>query len=234
MRYPDRVREVLEKEIVSGKLLPGDRLDEPTLARRFGISRTPVREALHQLAAVGLVEMRRARSPIVAAFTTQDLLDALEVMAQLEALCGRLAARRATEGNRDALERAHAAATSAAQAGNIDDYYRCDVAFHDELYRAARNRLLQEKLRALRNRFGPYRRRHFTWRGRIEQSREEHARIVAAILAGDPDESEAMTRAHVKMNGDVLADFLRGLEGPPIDLATDAEGDRMVRICPAA
>ncbi|MCO5099340.1 MAG: GntR family transcriptional regulator [Burkholderiaceae bacterium] len=170
-----------------------------------------MREALHQLAAIGLIEMRRARSPIVAAFTVQDLLDAFEVMAQLEALCGRLAARRATEADRAALEHSFEDAAEAARVGDIDEYYRCDVAFHDVLYRAAHNGLLEEQLRALRNRFGPYRRRHFAWRGRIEQSHEEHARMIAAIKNGDPDETEVATRAHVSMNGEVLADFLRSL-----------------------
>lgn len=211
MRHPDHVREVLEREIVSGQLLPGARLEEPALARRFGVSRTPIREALHQLAGVGPIEMRRGRSPVVAAFTVQDLLDAFEVMAQLEALCGRLAARRATEADRIALERLHAEAANAACSGDIDEYYRCDVAFHDALYRAAHNGMLEDQLRTLRNRFGPYRRRHFAWRGRIAQSHEEHARIVAAIKAGDPDETESGSRAHVSMNGEVLADFLRSL-----------------------
>lgn len=212
MRHPDRVREVLEREIVGGRLLPGARLEEPALARRFGVSRTPIREALHQLAAIGLIEMRRARSPVVAAFTVQDLLDAFEVMAQLEALCGRLAARRATEADRTALRRSHAAASEAAHSGDVDEYYRCDVAFHDALYRAAHNGVLEDQLRALRNRFGPYRRRHFAWRGRIAQSHEEHSRIIAAIEAGNPDDTEASARAHVSMNGEVLADFLRSLD----------------------
>lgn len=214
MRSADRLREALEREIVTGALPPGSRLDEPMLVRRFGVSRTPVREALNQLSAMGLVEMRPSRSPVVAALTVQDLLDAFEVMTELEGLCGRLAARRATDADRAALGRVHAAAADAAASAAVDAYYEADMAFHDALYRAAHNRILENQLRTLRRRFGPYRRKHFGWRGRIGQSCQEHADIVAAIQAGDPEAAEAVVRAHVTMNGDVLADFLRGLTEP--------------------
>ncbi len=211
MRSADRLREALEREIVTGELPPGSRLDEPMLVRRFGVSRTPVREALNQLSAMGLVEMRPARSPIVASLTVQDLLDAFEVMTELEGLCGRLAARRATDADRAALVRLHDSAAGAAAANAADSYYEADAAFHEALYGAAHNRILESQLRTLRRRFGPYRRKHFGWRGRIGQSYQEHANIVAAIQAGDPEAAEAVVRAHVTMNGDVLADFLRGL-----------------------
>ena len=89
-----RLRDGIEEEIATGRFLPGERLDEQTLAERFGVSRTPVREALQQLAARGLVELRGRRGAIVSAPDAARLLEMFEVMAELEAMCGRLAARR--------------------------------------------------------------------------------------------------------------------------------------------
>ena len=84
----------LERDIVTGVLKPGDKLDERSLSERFGVSRTPVREALQTLAGSGLVATMPRRGTIVAAITVAELIEMFEVMAELEAMCARLAARR--------------------------------------------------------------------------------------------------------------------------------------------
>ncbi|HBN49026.1 MAG TPA: GntR family transcriptional regulator, partial [Thalassospira sp.] len=84
----------LERDIVTGVLKPGDKLDERSLSERFGVSRTPVREALQTLAGSGLVATMPRRGTIVASITVADLIEMFEVMAELEAMCARLAARR--------------------------------------------------------------------------------------------------------------------------------------------
>ena len=104
-RRAEGVRCRLETEIFSGALTPGERLDEMGLARRFGVSRTPVREALLQLSSAGLIEMRPRQGAVVAAITVQQLLQMFEVMAEMEALCARYAARRMGPDERQALER---------------------------------------------------------------------------------------------------------------------------------
>ena len=93
-RLSERLRESIEEEIATGKLLPGTRLDEVELATRFGVSRTPIREALRLLLGEGLVETRPQRGAVVAQVTPQRLIEMFEVMAELEAMCARLAARR--------------------------------------------------------------------------------------------------------------------------------------------
>lgn len=212
MKRADHLKETLELEIISGKLAPGARLDEPSLVRRFGVSRTPVREALHQLAAIGLVEMRPARSPVVASLTHQDLIDGLEVLSEMEGLCGALAARRAGTKEREEIARLHGEMARKVADNSIEDYYRLDVDFHDALYRASHNRLLEGQLKGLRRRFAPYRRGHFLRQGRIGQSFAEHEKIVAAIEAGDSEAAAKAARNHIDKNGTVLADFLHDLE----------------------
>ena len=93
----DALRDHLEEDILTGALRPGDRLDEMSLAERFGVSRTPIREALFHLAAAGLIDNRPKRGAIVAEIGPRQLVEMFEVMAELEGMCARLAARRATQ-----------------------------------------------------------------------------------------------------------------------------------------
>ena len=211
VRRADQIKETLELEIVGGTLPPGMRLDEPSLVRRFGVSRTPVREALHQLGAIGLLEMRKGRSPVVAALSPQDLIDGLEVLTELEGLSGALAAKRASTRERAGIVRLHKIMARAAEKNRIEDYYHLDVDFHDAIYRATHNELLEKQLRSLRQRFAPYRRNHFLRQGRLHQSYEEHGLIVAAIVEGDAGGAMQAARNHINRNGAVLADFLHDL-----------------------
>ena len=91
------LRDVLEDDIVDGRLNPGDRLDEVNLAERFKVSRTPIREALQHLAAAGLVDVIPKRGAFVAQVSLPQLIEMFEVMAELEGMSSRLAARRITE-----------------------------------------------------------------------------------------------------------------------------------------
>lgn len=102
-----RIREALEDAIVSGRFAPGARLDPEALAREFDCSRTPIREALQQLEASGLVRVAAKRGTFVSEWTVDELAERFEVMAELEAICARLAARRITEAELTELEAAH-------------------------------------------------------------------------------------------------------------------------------
>ncbi len=92
MSHAQRLRQTIEDEIVDGALRPGDRLDECQLAARFGVSRTPIREALLQLAVTGLIEVKPRRGAVVSIPEPARLIEMFETMAELEAACGRLAA----------------------------------------------------------------------------------------------------------------------------------------------
>jgi DNA-binding GntR family transcriptional regulator len=201
----------LEQEIVTGVLSPGDRLDEATLATRFGVSRTPVREALGQLASTGLVEIKPRRGAAVAAPGLKELLEMFEVMAELEGLCGRLAARRMSAGEREALQTAHEACRSCVQAGDSDGYYAANVAFHEAIYAGCRNRFLAEQTRTLRNRLAPYRRLQLRRVDRVNESFGEHEAVLAAILDGDAEGADRLLQSHVTVQGGSFADFVANL-----------------------
>src|ERR1700760_4409686 len=122
-RLSERLRESIEEEIATGKLLPGTRLDETELATRFGVSRTPIREAIKLLHGEGLIEHRPRRGAVVAQIGADRLVEMFEVMAELEAMCARLAARRMSDDEIDALQAAHEACRGAAKANDSDAYF---------------------------------------------------------------------------------------------------------------
>ncbi|MGD9783224.1 MAG: GntR family transcriptional regulator [Hyphomicrobiaceae bacterium] len=208
----DSFKAILEDDIATGRLRPGERLDETSLAARFGVSRTPVREILQHLAAAGLVEIRPYRGAIVASPDPRRLMEMFEVMSELEAMCGRLAARRLTDANETRLQQTLSACEAAARLGDPDAYYFENEQFHRAIYAASGNTFLAEQALALHKRLAPFRRLQLRVRHRLSSSQREHGTIVEAILAGEPDLAAEELRAHVIVQGERFADLLASLE----------------------
>jgi DNA-binding GntR family transcriptional regulator len=204
-----RPRDVIEDEIVAGDLQPGARLDESMLAARFGVSRTPIREAIQQLAAMGLVEIRPRRGAVVALLGPEQLYEMFEVMAELEAMAGRLAARRQPPEERDMLLTSHAACGAACN--DVDAYYLENEAFHQVIYRAAGTAFLHQQCVALQKRLSPYRRMQLRVGNRVSVSLSEHGAIVDAIIAGDAPAAADQLRAHIVVQGARFADLVASL-----------------------
>ena len=208
MRRADALRDELEQDIVTGVLRPGERLDEQSLATRFGVSRTPIREALMQLAAAGLIELRSRRGAFVASLSLREVIERFEVMAALEGACGALAARRLTAAERNALVAAHEACAREASSGDPDAYYYANERFHEAIYAASHNSYLAEQARQLHARLKPYRRLQLRARTRITGSLAEHQAIVDAIQAGDGASAEQALKEHILIQGERLSDFI--------------------------
>lgn len=206
------LRARLEEEIATGVLQPGERLDETALATRFGVSRTPVREALQHLAAAGLVELRPHRSAVVSAPDPVRLIEMFDVMAELEAMCGRLAAARLQPEGEQALDAALAACRTALEAGDTDRYYFHNEDFHRAIYIASGNRFLAEQAMVLHRRLAPFRRLQLRVRNRMRASQTEHEAIVAAIRTGDIDGAAHRLRAHIAIQGTRFGDFVASIE----------------------
>jgi DNA-binding GntR family transcriptional regulator len=195
----EELRHQLADEIMSGVLAPGTALDETELARRFAVSRTPVREAIRLLDSSGLVEARPHRAAVVARPSHQRLIGMFEAMAELEALCAGFSAERMTGADRRALETSHEELRALIQGGDPQRYHETNEAFHGTIYAGAHNDYLAELTLATRLRVAPFRRAQFRILGRLAKSHVEHDRVVEAILRGDrPRAAEAM-RAHIMM-----------------------------------
>src|SRR5205085_4675001 len=152
----DRVRRQIADQIISGALRPGQELDEKKLAEAFDVSRTPVREALRQLAAANLVEWRPHQSAIVANITPSKMVEMFEVMAELEGFCGRLAARRMTPSEHANLISIHKQFGPHVEAGDREGYHALNRNFHEVIYAGSHNRYLMEQAAALHDRLAPY------------------------------------------------------------------------------
>jgi DNA-binding GntR family transcriptional regulator len=207
----ETLRETIEELIAVGELQPGHHLDETELAERFGVSRTPIREALIQLASMGLVVIRPRRGAVVAELGPQQLVEMFEVMSELEATCSRLAARRMTPAEHMVLLAAHAACREARDSEDPDAYYYKNEAFHEAIYAGSHNRFLIEQTRSLYRRLRPYRRLQLRVRNRVSNSYDEHDGVVQAILRGDGDLAAELTRSHVMIQGQRFADLMASL-----------------------
>jgi DNA-binding GntR family transcriptional regulator len=198
----------MEEEILRGRSRPGARLDERELSERYKVSRTPVREALQRLSASGLAVARGLKGLQVAQMSVADLLDALSVVAELEALACVQAARRITPHQRELLQKAHEACGRAASRNEADAFYDANIDFHDAIAGASHNRVLQDELRRLSLKTAPYRRTITFQPGRMVSSQVEHEAVMMAILANDPTGAGTLMRSHVAMLSDSIADFL--------------------------
>lgn len=210
-RLSDRMREVIEEEIATGKLLPGSRLDEAELAERFKVSRTPIREALNLLLGEGLIETGARRGAVVARVTPQRLMEMFEVMSELEAMCAQLAIRRMSNVEFARIESAHALCRTAAETCDPDAYFYANEEFHYAIYAASQNGFLFDESAALQRKLRPYRRLQLRVRGRVQRSFEEHQAIVDALREGDANRAVIGVRAHVIVQGERFADLVASL-----------------------
>ena len=195
----EELRLQLADEIVRGSLPPGAPLDETEIARRFNVSRTPVREALRQLAASGLVDARAHRGAVVARPTIERLTGMFEAMAELEALCAGLAAERMTPVERHRLEAVHEELRLLSHAGNPDRFHQVNERFHNTIYAGSQNAYIAEMTLATRVRVQPFRRAQFRNLGRLAKSQVEHDRVVVAIMRGDKVGAAAAMRDHIEL-----------------------------------
>ncbi|GAB3183310.1 GntR family transcriptional regulator [Nesterenkonia halophila] len=198
-RIPEsqRVRDALENAIVDGRHRPGERLDPTRLEEEFGCSRTPVREALQALERSGLVRIRPKQGTYVTELGLSELAERFEVMAELEGMAARLAARRIGIAELAALDEAVAECARHAEAGDADGYYYANARFHATIYDSCGNEHLRQQVHQLKRTLQPYRRLQLRVPDRMRRSLAEHRTIAAAVRAGDAGTAEDAAREHV-------------------------------------
>lgn len=202
-----RIQKTLTSKIINGELRPGYKLDEKMLATEFGVSRTPIREALRELGARGLIDLVPHRGGIVAQISLDQLGDMLDAECEMEGLCARLAAQRMSAVEKGALLECHRQAHELTRDRDETRYLEINQAFHDLICDGAHNATLATMTRELRARLAPFRQSQSEAQGRrLLQSHEEHTRIVDAVLASDPDAAhEAMRRHNARLSSGILS-----------------------------
>jgi DNA-binding GntR family transcriptional regulator len=202
IRRAESIADQVEELILSGAFADGARLDEVGLAERFGVSRTPVREAIQRLSLSGLVELKPRRGAFVRQPGAVELIEMFEVMAEFEALCARLAAGLATDEAVAELRAANAGCAEAVELGDADAYYRANERFHHRIYALSGNRFLEGEALRLKRRLQPYRRLQLRLRGRMAQSLAEHDAVLGALEKGDGEAAARLLRDHVAVQGE--------------------------------
>ncbi len=195
----DLIYERLEEMLAEGRFADGERLDEARLAAEFGISRTPLREALRLLATTGLAEFIPNRGTFVRQPDFVRLVEMFDVMAELEAWCARLAAQRITSAQLLLLREAAVRCDRALSAKDFRGYYDENAEFHDIIYSAAGNGFLAEETRSMQRRLRPFRQAQLFAPERLERSMEEHRQILNALETGDAAAAETLVRAHIRI-----------------------------------
>lgn len=201
-RRADSITERLEEQIFDGTFSDGDRLDEVRLAEQFSVSRTPLREALQRLNQSGLVELIPRRGAFVRQPGPIELVEMFEVMAELEAVCGRLAAKRISNKALSELHDANQKCQAAVDSQQPDVYYVENAIFHIIIYRESGNSFLENEVSILHRRLQPFRRQQLRLRGRMAQSMSEHRAIVEALEKGDAEATANALRSHVAVQGE--------------------------------
>jgi DNA-binding GntR family transcriptional regulator len=204
----DEVFEALVKDILSGAVEPGARLDEPSICRKFGVSRTPIREALRRLSGTGLVDVTPRKGVTVARIDVEQLNDMFEALAEFEALCARLSAVRMTTLEKRRLEVLNDNRRKKIADGD-KDFVGLNNEFHECIYHGAHNASMASVARSFRQRLAPFRALQFV-PGQTEYSFHEHDGIVAAISNSDVEGAYRLMRDHVTGTGlQVIEHFAR-------------------------
>jgi DNA-binding GntR family transcriptional regulator len=199
------VAERLRQRIFAHELQPGAWIDEQALAEQYGISRTPLREALKVLAAEGLVTLKPRRGCYVTELSERDLDDIFPLMALLEGRCAFEATQKATPADLRRLEKLHEALEKHAANGDANRFFETNQDFHQALQELSGNRWLKQVIDDLRKVLKLTRRDSLRLDGRLKQSLEEHRAILAAIRERDAATAEALMHAHLLSGRAALA-----------------------------
>ncbi len=214
MKARERIHLSIETQISSGQLLPGDPISEDALITQFGVSRTPVREAMLQMQAEGLLTSLPRGGMVVARMNVGQLFSMWELLAEMEGLCARYACERMTKEERVHFEEVHLASQEAVRLDDETGWQRVNMAFHECLYEGARNPYLRQEILRMRIRTQAYRKHAFGALGRLSISYRSHALIVKAILA---ENSAAAARAAFKHMSPDVKDLLMNVPQELLD-----------------
>jgi DNA-binding GntR family transcriptional regulator len=205
----DRIRALVEDEILSGQRAPGSVIDEKAVAARFHASRTPVREALLVLAVRGLVHIAPRSGIYVRRASAAELLATLEALAELEVVLAGLAAKRATALQKREMKEALKRASAYALADDREAYASANAVLHESLYASACNPVLVEQVRAVRRTLAAYRASSMDKPGRLKLSDAEHRTIVGAILAADEAGARQAMREHIDVGAEAMIQLVQ-------------------------
>lgn len=200
----EKILETIRDAILKGSLKPGERVSEPELAERFGISRTPIREAFRQLESEGYLEVVPRRGAVVASLSERDVVEFYSIKSILEGHAARIAAERMSERDLERLEAINTKLEQIAAEGDIKSFFRIHNEFHDLFIKASGNDKLAELINHLVLKFNRLRLASLSQPGRMDISVQEHRKIIEAFRKHDGDQAENLVRRTATIGAEVL------------------------------
>lgn len=200
----EKILENIRDAIVNGNLKAGSRVSEPELAERYGISRTPIREAFRQLESEGYLTVIPRRGAVVSQFSPKDVEEFYAIKSIMEGYAARQACQRLSDKDLDRLQAINDKLAELARLGDIKHFFKVHSEFHDLFIKAADNEKLRELIAGLVTKFQRLRFTSLNLPGRMAVSVQEHEKIIDAFRRKDADTAETLVRQNAEYGGKVL------------------------------
>lgn len=210
----ESILETIRDAITSGVLKPGEKVAEPELAERFGISRTPIREAFRQLESEGYLTVIPRKGAVVTSFSSRDIEEFYAIKSILEGYAARLACTQLTDKEIDRLAAINTKLEQFATEGDLKQFFKVHNDFHELFIRAADNEKLVDLIHTLVQKFQRLRVASLSVPGRMHVSVNEHRNLIDAFRRRDADLAEQLVRKTAAFGGKVLMHSAGEGEGP--------------------
>ncbi|HEY5672304.1 MAG TPA: GntR family transcriptional regulator [Malonomonas sp.] len=208
----EKILETIRDAILKGTLKPGEKVAEPELAERFGISRTPIREAFRQLESEGYLTVIPRKGAVVTALSEQDVQEFYAIKSILEGYAAELAAARLSTKEIDRLEVINDRLRELAKEGDVKAFFRVHNEFHELFLKASGNSKLHELIQQLGLKFNRLRMASLSVKGRMEISVAEHDKLLEAFRKNDGRMAENLVKQTAAIGGSVLLESLTAVE----------------------
>jgi DNA-binding GntR family transcriptional regulator len=215
----EKILETIREAILRGQLKPGEKVAEPELAERFGISRTPIREAFRQLESEGYLTVIPRKGAVVTSLSERDVDEFFAIKSILEGYAAHMAAEKLTPRDIEKLEAINARLEQLAREGDVKTFFRVHNEFHDLFIRAAGNEKLHELITQLVMKFNRPRMASLSLPGRMEISVQEHRKIIAAFKDHDGELADSLVRNTAAIGSKVLIQSIAKEEGRRVEKA---------------
>ncbi|GAM09196.1 putative HTH-type transcriptional regulator YdhC [Geobacter sp. OR-1] len=200
----ERILETIRDAIIKGSLKPGEKVAEPELADRFGISRTPIREAFRQLESEGYLKVIPRKGAVVAAFSQKDVEEFYAIKSILEGYAAKRACENISTKEIEKLETINTKLSLLAEGSDVKQFFKVHNDFHDLFIKAANNEKLYDMINSLVDKFQRLRLASLSIPGRMKISVEEHEKIIEAFRKKNPAAAEKLVRKNAEYGGRVL------------------------------
>jgi DNA-binding GntR family transcriptional regulator len=217
MTLREKILETIREAILKGELKPGEKVAEPELAERFGISRTPIREAFRQLESEGYLSVIPRKGAVVASLSERDVEEFYAIKSILEGYAARMAAEKMNEKEMERLEAINVRLEKLAGDGDVKTFFRVHNDFHECFIRAAGNDKLFVLINQLLLKFNRLRIASLSLPGRMETSVEEHKKIIQAFKDRSGERAESLVTKTAAYGGQLLIQSLAQKEGRDVE-----------------